>query len=285
MMSLSLVTALVLSQSYVRSRVDDKNPASQCLWWKENTTVEFHQSADGNPESTGDSEFVAISRAIATWQNQLSTCSSLSVVDGPRTSNRLVGYFEDATNENITVFRLKKCNDVVPAGNACRTNDNCGNNFDCWQHQEAAIAITTTSYNPKTGRVLDSDIEFNVPSFLFTTVDSPPCPSGQPALNCIVSDIQNTTTHEIGHSLGLAHSGTPGGTMNPRANAGEISKRTLDADTARFACEAYPKGAAAKTCFITPVDDSLGKAVGCSTGEGSVLALAVMAWLRRRRTA
>jgi len=228
---------------------------------------------------------VGIGKASTAWEIQLWRCPSLSVVDGARTSTRLVGYFEDATNENITVFRLKKCSDVVPASDACRTNDNCGNNFDCWQHQEAAIAITTTSYNPKTGRVLDSDIEFNVPSFLFTTADSPPCPSGQPALNCIVTDIQNTTTHEIGHSLGLAHSGTLGSTMSPRANAGEITKRTLDADTARFACEAYPKGAGTKTCFITPVDDSLGKAVGCSTGEGAVLALAAMALLRRRRAA
>lgn len=285
MMTLSLVTALVVSQGYVRSRVDDKDPASQCLWWIENTRVEFHQSADGNPENAGDAEFVAIGKAITTWQTQLDSCSSLSVVDGPRTTSRAVGYFENSDNENITVFRLKKCSEVVPANDACRGNDNCGNNFDCWQHQEAAIAITTTSYNPKTGRVLDSDIEFNVPSFLFTTVDTPPCPAGQVSLNCVVTDIQNTTTHEIGHSLGLAHSGTLGSTMSPRANSGETSKRTLDADTARFVCEAYPKGAATKTCFITHVDDSLGTAIGCSTGEGLWLVLGALALIRKRRAA
>jgi hypothetical protein len=280
-----VVTALILSQ-YVRSRVDDKDPSSQCLWWIENTRIELRQNADGNPENAADTEFTAVQKAITTWQTQLNRCASLSLVEGARTTNRNVGYFDKQANENIAAFRLKKCSTSVPANDPCKDpdKDNCGNAYDCWQHQEAAIAITTTSYSPSTGRILDSDIEFNTPSFIFTTVDSPPCPSGAYSQACVVTDVQNTTTHELGHLLGLSHTGETGSTMNPRAVPGELSKRALDANTAKFVCDVYPKGAATKTCFITRVDPTLGKAAGCqAAGSSLVLSLALL--LARRRSA
>jgi|APLak6261679142_1056127.scaffolds.fasta_scaffold00039_71 hypothetical protein len=282
------VALTILLSQYVRSRVNDADTTSQCLWWHENTTIELHQSNDGNPENPADAEFTAISKAITTWQTQLAACSSLNLVDSTRTATRKVGYFEkDEVNENITVFRLKKCSDVAPPSDACHgTADNCGNQFDCWQHQEAAIAITTTSYNPTTGRILDSDIEYNVPSFLFTTVDSPPCLSGNTNLNCVATDIQNTTTHELGHLLGLAHISNATSTMNPRANAGETSKRVLDVGTADFACKVYPKGAPAKTCVLKPVPTTLGKSLGgCSSAPGLLGLFGVLALLRRGRRA
>lgn len=279
-----VVTALVLSQ-YVRSRVDDKDPASQCLWWIENTRIELRQNADGNPENIGSTEFDAVGRAITTWQTQLNSCSSLSLVEGARTTTRKVGFFDKEDNENVALFRLRKCPDVVPMGDACKLpdNDNCGNNYDCWQHTDSAIAITTTSYSPTTGRILDSDIEFNTPSYMFTTVDAPPCLAGQVNQGCVAADIQNSTTHELGHMLGLAHSLEVGSTMARTANSGETSKRTLDANTARFVCDVYPRGGAAKTCFIKPIDPTLGKAIGCGVGDASLLlGLGVLFLLRRR---
>lgn len=284
-MMLKVVMTVLLSQ-YVRSRVDDKDPASQCLWWPENTAIQLRQSVDGNPETPGDTEFAAVDAAMTTWQTQLNSCSSLSLTDGARTQTRKVGYFDKEANENIVVFRLRGCSDVVPTSDACHgKEDNCGNQYDCWQHQEAAIAITTTSYNPDTGRILDSDIEFNTPTFIFSTVESPPCPSGSYSTSCVATDVQNTTTHELGHLLGLSHSPTLGSTMSFRANPGELSKRVLDADTARFVCDAYPRGLPSKTCVIKPVSAELGKAApGCSAVPGELL-LAAAAWCLRRRRA
>ncbi len=284
-MIVKVALAILLSQ-YVRSRVDEKDPNSQCLWWPEKTAIVMHQSADGSPENPGDSEFQAIANSITTWQTQLNTCSSLTLTEGARTTTRKVGYFEKEVNENIAVFRLRKCADVAPAGDACHgTPDNCGNQFDCWQHQEGAIAITTTSYNPETGRILDSDIEFNAPTFLFTTVDAPPCLSGNYNLGCVATDIANTTTHELGHVLGLGHISTAGSTMNPRANPGETSKRILDPGTAQFVCNVYPRGQPAKTCFLKPVSPILGDASkGCSSTPGLLVPVfAALALLRRRR--
>ena len=159
-MILKAVLAIALSQA-VRSKVDDRDPNSQCLWWPENTQIQVRLSADGNPETPSDTEFTAIVKAMQTWQTQLETCSSLSLTEGPRTQTRKVGYYDGETNENVAVFRLKRCSDVVPMSDPCKGEaDNCGSQYDCWQHQEAAIAITTTSYNPETGRILDSDIEY-----------------------------------------------------------------------------------------------------------------------------
>ena len=285
-MILKVALTIALSQ-YVRSKVDDTDPNSQCLWWVENFPIVLHQSNNGNPITPGDTELTAIGAAVTTWQTQLNRCASLSLTDGARTATRKVGYFDKETNENIAVFRTRRCSDVAPAGDACHgTADNCGNQFDCWQHQDSAIAITTTSYNPETGRILDSDIEFNAPQFTFTTVNSPPCLSGMVSTNCVASDVQNTTTHELGHLLGLGHSPDPSSTMSFRANAGELTKRVLDADTARFVCEVYPAGKPTKTCFTKPVSSELGKAArGCQAAPGGLLLAAAALFLRRRRAA
>ncbi|MFZ5441453.1 MAG: myxosortase-dependent metalloprotease, MXAN_2677/MXAN_2678 family [Myxococcota bacterium] len=288
-MMLKVTLALVLSQ-YVRSKVDDADPASQCLWWMQDKQIVLRQHVDGDPELTGDAEFTAISKSIATWQTQLTSCASLRLLEGERTRTRDIGFFEKLktetsdSNENVILFRLRKCADVVPASDGCFTDSNCGNKYDCWEHQSAAIAITTTSYNPETGLILDSDIEYNVPSFLFTTVDSPACVAPNYNLNCVATDVQNTTTHELGHLLGLAHFSGTNSTMNPRANPGETSKRSLDQGTAQFVCDAYPAGKPTKTCKIVPVSSTLGTAAkGCSSAPGLLPLLAGLAFVRRRR--
>lgn len=282
-----VVLALALSQGYVRSKVTDGDPSSQCLWWKEGTAIIFHQNVDGNPETPGDSEFLAAQRAFATWQEQMNLCGNLSVSEGERTTSRLVGYDDQATsNENIVVFRVAKCMDRAAATHQCWKDDDCGNQFDCWQHSAGAIAITTTSYNPQTGRILDSDIELNAPSYIFTTVDSPPCIPPDFRTTCVATDVQNTLTHEVGHSLGLSHISTPGSTMNPRADPGETSKRVLDIGSKKYVCDAYPKGLPTKTCVINTFDGNLGKpAGGCASAPGGAVALLALAGLllRRRR--
>jgi hypothetical protein len=282
-MILEVTLAIALSQA-VRSKVDDRDPTSQCLWWPENTAIELRLSTLGNPETPFDTEQAAIVAALTTWQTQLNRCSSLRLSEGARTTSRKVGFFEKEPNENIALFRQQRCSEVVSASDACHgVADNCGNQFDCWQHQEAAIAITTTSYNPDTGRILDSDIEFNTPTFIFTTVDSPACLSGMANTGCVATDVQNTTTHELGHLLGLGHSPGAGSTMSFRANPGELSKRTLDADSARFVCDTYPSGKPSRTCVLKPVSSDLGPAgKGCSAAPGSLL-LALLALLFKRR--
>ncbi len=275
--------ALVLSQ-YVRSRVDDRDPSSQCLWWLETTSIVVRQSRDGNPETPGETEFEAIGRSISTWQEPIDRCGNLTLLDGPRTTSRAVGYLEREPNENVALFRQRTCTDAAPTGHACIADGSCGNTFDCWQHAPGAIAITTTSYNPETGRILDSDIEFNTPNFVFSTVDAPPCVSPVFNTSCVATDIENTTTHELGHVLGLGHINIATSTMSPRAAPGELAKRDLDPGSAQFICDVYPKGKPTKTCVLLHVPDELGEPAGCGCASPGAawVAAAALALARRR---
>ena len=275
-LSLKLAVTLVLSQ-YVRTKTDETNLKSQCLWWMGETTIVFHQSELGEPTVSGETEFAAVTASYATWQKELISCGSLTLSEGSRTKSRAIGYVVAAENENVVLFRATKCEDLLNSDNACWKDSTCGNSHDCWEHSSSAIAITSTSYTPASGRDLDSDIELNSPSFLFTT--------GVP----VITDVQNTVTHEVGHLLGLAHINLDGSTMNAKAESGELRKRTLDTGSKQFICDVYPKGKPTKTCQIPVLTSSLGASAkaGCSTADTGVLAglaaLTLAMRVRRRR--
>jgi hypothetical protein len=150
-----------------------------------------------------------------------------------------------ANNINLILFRTQTCSSpVVPQGDPCKSDSSCGNKYDCWDLPPNVIAITTSTYDPKTGKLLDADIEMNAAADLkFTTVESPKCPP-KDALrryDCIATDVQNTATHELGHSLGLDHTSRADSTMYPNADVGETSKRVVDPGSQHFVCDVYPK--------------------------------------------
>ncbi len=293
---IAIAVALVLSQAapYNRTRTDLSDPKALCLYWPQDTEVVFHSNDTPNPE-TGGAEYAAFSRSIDTWNTQLESCSSLRLVDGPKTSSRATEYVDGADNLNVVVYRSESCAPPkVPANAECwdPDRDDCGSVYDCWQHSESAIAITTTNYLPSSGRILDSDIEFNVKSFYFTATEGTvPCPSS-PALwsqSCVVVDVENTATHELGHALGLSHSASPTSTMYYNAPGGETQKRVLDNGSKRFACDVYPPGEPAKQCQIFYVTDELelGKVPSGTCAQAPALwltPLAVLLWRRRKST-
>lgn len=285
----ALIATLALGQAYARSRISDTDPRSQCLWWKENTPIVYRVNTAGNAETPGDTEFTAISKSFATWQAELAACGSLTLTEGPRTSTRQAEFLQQANaeNENVIVFRERACTGRVPSGDPCISDGSCGNVYDCWSYSTGAIAITTTSYSPRNGQVFDSDIELNTPSYIFSTVDSPPCVRGSEMVTCVATDVQNTMTHEVGHLLGLAHITEASSTMNPRAVTGELVKRDLDPGSKKFVCDVYPRGQPSKTCFIPKLGTEQGSAAkqGCAQVPGAalgVLAL-LLGWRRRAR--
>jgi MYXO-CTERM domain-containing protein len=107
-------------------------------------------------------------------------------------------------------------------------------------------------------------------------------------------DVQNTATHEEGHSIGLAHSLDPLATMYATAPAGETSKRILSDDDIAAVCTIYPKGAQTATCLGDPIalavngeSDNVG--CGCTTAgsaspsiEGGFAAIALWSLYRSR---
>jgi hypothetical protein len=293
-----LALALVLgADPYVRTRVTTGDPNSHCLLW-EDPRITFNQDLVG----TGDvvdgarSEFTAFSAALATWRTAASTCSSFVLTEGPRISDRNIGWVEGSpVNRNVVIFRQRDCNGVngvVPKGDSCWTELTCQNKHDCWDGNDGTIALTTTTYHPDTGHIFDADIEANDVHFLFTTVDSPDCTTGSrrcgssstltcgdaqicvnnACVDCVLTDVQNTMTHELGHALGLAHAPLQSSTMYATSDPGEITKRVLDSGSQQYLCDAYPKNGIPLDCVTLRARSTLGELnSSCAAAPGGVL--------------
>lgn len=280
MISLWVASALLAADPpYLRTRVDPGDAQSHCLWWKEGT-VTYRQDAAGHPDDPGDTAFTAVEAAFQSWQAVQARCGNLTLEEGPRVSGRTVGY-DPAHPSNEVLYRERRCSDVVGPADPCLAQDTCGNAHDCWDHASDAVALTTTTFTPGTGQILDADIELNAAAFVLTTVDGPPCSEGHLGPGCIAYDVQATVTHEVGHLLGLDHTRYPGSIMNPTAFVGDLSKRVIDPGSAQFVCDAYPKGDASRDCVRL---SAVVRPGGCATsGEAPGLAFALLGLLWRRR--
>jgi Synergist-CTERM protein sorting domain-containing protein len=321
-MLISLALGVTCNDPYVRTRADNTTcttptSSAHCLWWPGQSTVTFHQSTTGNPASTPSDPtnaavFAAITRSWQTWQGIMNDCGSLTITEGdkvgsdqPGSPGRTVGYDQSSPNSNINIvlFRQRTC-DFVPSSDPCHTSSTCGNQYDCWEHSASTIALTTTTYDRNTGKILDADIELNgqapggTTGFKFTLVDMPPCPMSVTSYNCVAADIQNTATHEFGHSLGLDHTMYPifdpcipgctsmnytHSTMYAQAPTGDLCKRCVDSGSRKFVCDVYPKNQAAKDCVGNGTTGSSSSS-GCSAAPGGpMLALALLALRTARR--
>lgn len=215
-------------------------------------------------EVVGEAE---VRGSFAAWEDEDSACSDL-MFPFKGVAQVQAGFDEEGNNENAVV--------VVE---------------QLWPYQSGAIAVTTTAYDPRTGVVVDADIEFNRVNFRFVAVDADTM-CGE-ATNLM--DLRNTLTHEIGHVLGLEHPPNLAryaeSTMYASAPACETKKRTLDADDIEGLCFIYPAGAATQPCYpadgpsfiVVAKDDGFG---GCQSVPGEALplwGLLLGGLLRRRR--
>lgn len=102
-----------------------------------------------------------------------------------------------------------------------------------------ALAVTLSSFDAGSGRIVDADIYFNAESFDWGDATEDP----------MVVDTQNIATHEIGHLIGLDHSSVSffetddelfEATMYYASGTGETSRRDPKADDIRGALNLYP---------------------------------------------
>jgi hypothetical protein len=262
----------------------------------------------------------AVRRGFRAWTSAGAgnACTDLNLVEGALSSSTDVGYDRrtGASNENIVVFRDGWCslNFDLPDNHPCWSIDldanpelwgeTCDNLFNCFddasESDKNTLALTTTTYQPSTGRIVDADIEFNAwdgldaggeiisgnglpqHGWVFTCFDATAqdarCTTygqdtvvGSPSLSCAFVDLEGTATHEAGHFIGLSHpceldartctDAMVPTTMYPSAQVRDTTKRSLEADDRAGLCDIYPK------------QDSGGG--GCGTGGGSLGLVAV----------
>jgi hypothetical protein len=153
----------------------------------------------------------ALHRAFVSWQEakcEEGGVPGVYVQDLGAVDCDQVEYNGKAGNANVVIFRDTK-----------------------WPHPSGPhnIALTTVTYDTKTGEIFDADMEINVAQYQITLEDA-----------TADYDLQSVFTHEAGHFLGLAHSPDTSATMFAVYTPGSTAFRSLAADDVSGICAVYP---------------------------------------------
>ncbi len=234
------VLASVPADAFVLYRADAKDPKSAPLrWFSLRATLVFDVGAPEEIEAVPAR--AAIEKSFRQWATLKcdGEATPFELTFGGTVSGREVGYLQDAGpsgNENLVIW--------VPAG---------------WAHGKKVLALTSLTYDTKSGEIVDGDLELNDADYEFT-LDA--------ALDKTAIDLRNTVTHEAGHFLGLDHSLESEATMFNTAPPGEILKRDLLEDDVNGYCALYGPDAPLKviTGGTTAVPGTRTSNPACSLG-------------------
>jgi len=197
-----LLVILLFSFEREKAEISGKN-----LKW-EDIPIKYHIHKDCYKPIEREKCFEAVTSAFKEWESP--ECTSLRFERGEDTEEAKASFnsLDLKENKNIVVWI-----------------------YNDWPYEPNGLALTTVTYDDKTGKIYDADIELNGYNYRFDVVTNPPS---------TYTDIQNTITHEIGHLIGLDHTFEPSSVMYPTARAGEIKKRELSQDDIDGVCEIYP---------------------------------------------
>ena len=167
--------------------------------------VPYWINEKGSPNIPNGSEFSAIQSSFQTWQN-IQTANIQFAYKGT-TNVGTVG----VDGMNVVTFT----DTTVPLGSS-------------------TIAATFSFFKNQNGELLfeETDVAFN-PAMDFST-----------SAESNKFDVQSVLTHEIGHVLGLDHSGLVSSVMVPFGVASQLDQRTLTYDDIAGVMEIYPNSAA-----------------------------------------
>ena len=187
------------------------DPTCIPLAWKR-PCVGYSLTAAASADVPLDAAESIVKASFEAWEtascDELATTHpSIHVVDTGPVGCDLVEYNSAGGNANIIAFR-----DIA------------------WPHPTGPhnIALTTVTYDNKTGEIYDADMEINTASFDFTMAD-----------DNVQTDLLSVMTHEAGHFLGLAHSEIPDATMWANYTPGTVDARSLSPDDITLVCTTY----------------------------------------------
>jgi hypothetical protein len=139
---------------------------------------------------------------------------SISVQNaGPLGCVEKVEYNPEGPNSNAVIFQTQK-----------------------WSHDPVAIGVTTVSFDPDTGRIVDADIEINLTN---TGLD--------------FLAVRYVVAHEAGHFFGLDHSALDNAVMFAQTQSTSFAgPPALTTDDVNAICLAYPTYRPVNTCDFEP---------------------------------
>lgn len=185
------------------------NPSSGAeLAWSNPSNVSIVINAAGSDDITDSSTETALKNAIAAWNNADGTTARLVENASPAQKGRTDW---QSSSVHLMIFDETNASGYFPSGSG-------------------TVALTPIwFYN--NGTISDADVLFNGKNFAFTTQGSPGA-----------FDVQDVATHELGHLLGLDHTGVAGASMYPYVDQSVILHRSISSDDVNGMRAMYPAG-------------------------------------------
>lgn len=184
------------------------NGNGSLLRWVQPSSVSIVIQSSGSLDVPDESDTVAIRGAIEAWNQVDGSTARLVEQTNPSQRDRTDHTAHDV---HLIMFDESNTSGYFPPGTG-------------------TVALTPLLFYTD-GRIVDADILFNGSSYSFTT-------KGQAGR----FDIQDVATHELGHLLGLDHSGVAGSTMFPYVDTTVILHRSLSVDDENGMRDAYGTG-------------------------------------------
>ncbi|HZU85604.1 MAG TPA: matrixin family metalloprotease [Polyangiaceae bacterium] len=195
------------------------------LWWR-NACISYDVQQDPKTGITTrwasyDQVVQIADAAFAQWTG--ATCAggpvSIQVKNLGPVSCDQVQYNSDQANQHVILFH----DDVWPYDTPGTPDSAVSTN---------TLGLTTVTFDSESGEIFDADTEINGTRPLSTSSAADPT----------AYDLASIITHEMGHFLGLAHSGDRAATMYALYTQGSTMMRTLTADDVAGICTVYPAG-------------------------------------------
>ncbi len=228
------VVVLVLVALKLDAHVRLVHPSSKNpLYWQNPGSISIVTQSAGSQDIEDGSHFTALRNAISAWNAVPGSNARLVENTNPLAQASTDWHSDDL---HMVLFDEANSSGYFPFG--------------------SGIVAITPIWFFSNGRISDADILFNGSGFQFTT-------SGVPGR----FDVQDVAAHEIGHLLGLDHSGWSGATMFPYVDSTVILHRSLAADDNVGLRSAYPAAT-----FAT-ISGRIERADGSGIAHAQVVAL------------
>ncbi len=207
MRRLALAAAALAATCLVYAHVRLAHPSSGSpLYWGGPDAIPIVISSAGSDDLDDESHETALRNAIDAWNRAAGSEARIVEDPSPYQQGR-TDWQSDGLH--LVYFDEDDSSGYFPMG--------------------SGIVAVTPVYFFSSGRIADADVLFNGKGFHFTT-------SREPAR----FDIQDVGAHELGHFLGLDHSGWAGATMYPSVDPSILLHRSLSLDDERGLRDAYP---------------------------------------------
>lgn len=208
--ALAFAIAVLFGVSFAHVRLINSSNG-RLLAWTDPAHIGIAISSLGSDDIPDKSVQTAIQNSIAAWNASSGTSAHLIEDTSAATRARTDWAADDL---HLVFFDETGASGYFPSGSG-------------------TVAITPVWFT-SSGHITDADVLFNGRGFSFTTKSDPGA-----------FDVQGIATHEIGHLLGLDHSGCVGASLYPYVSPGILLQRSIASDDEHGLRDAYPAGVAA----------------------------------------